>query len=356
MEFRVDIDPARMQALQERLFGDFSAAVTVPLCLLGERLGLYRALAERGPLTPAELASQTNTAERYAREWLQNQAAAGFVNYSKDDGRYCLPAESVAALVDESSPHFMFGAFDIVGGMFTDLAKLERAFRSGEGVAWGDHDPALFRGTERFFRPAYQQYLVKQWIPALSRHVGEQLTAGGRIADVGCGHGASSILLAQAFPNSTVVAFDPHAPSIERARAAAAAAGAPANLKFESAGAADFRGREFDLVLTLDCLHDMGDPLGAARHILLALRDNGSWMIVEPFAGDRPEENHTPVGRAFYAASTMICVPASLASNGPALGAQAGEARLREIVTDAGFSRFQRVAETPFHLVFEARR
>ncbi len=350
------IHEERMSAFMNQAFGEIAAAMSVPLTILGERLGLYRALKDGGAATPAELAARTGTAERYVREWAQNQAAAGFLAFASDSGKYSLPEEQAAALADEQSPYFLHGAFEIVSSMFADLDRMERAFKDGRGVPWSDHDAALFRGTERFFRPAYQRHLVSEWIPALSRHIKEQLTAGGRIADVGCGHGASSILLAQAFPNSTIVASDPHAPSIDRAREAAKRAGPLSNLSFEVAGAADFRGREFDLVLTLDCLHDMGDPIGAARHILLSMRDSGSWMIVEPFAHDLPEKNLNPVGRVYYAASTLVCVPASLASSGPALGAQAGEARIRDIVTRAGFTRFRRASETPFNLVFEAQR
>lgn len=348
------VDEGKMQALLGRAVADIGAAVSAPLVLIGDRLGLYRTLAALGPSTPEELARRTETHERYVREWLNNQAAGGYVTYDAASERYALSPEQAEALADETSPFFLPGAFQVIAAAFRAEPRIEKNFRDGKGLSWGEHDPLLFEGTERFFRPAYAANLVKAWIPALAG-VEAKLNAGATVADVGCGFGASSILMAQAYPASTIHGFDYHEPSIRAARERAKRAGVSERCVFEPADAVHFPGRNFDFVACFDCLHDMGDPAAAARHIRESLAAEGAWMIVEPFAGDRVEENLNPVGRVFYGASTMICVPASLAHGGPALGAQAGEARLREIVTAAGFTRFRRAAATPFNAVYEAR-
>jgi 2-polyprenyl-3-methyl-5-hydroxy-6-metoxy-1,4-benzoquinol methylase len=333
---------------------DIGAGVSAALVVLGDRLGLYKAMAGAGPLSPADLARRTGTSERYVREWLNNQACGGYVTYDPKTDRFTLPEEQAMALADESSPVYLHGAFQILFSMVRDEPKVEKAFRTGEGVDWGDHDPWLFEGTERFFRPVYNANLVTSWIPALDG-VEAKLKAGAKVADVGCGHGASTILLAKSYPRARVTGFDYHAPSIEWARKSAAKSELSDRVSFEVARSTDFPGSDFDLVCFFDCLHDMGDPVGAAKHVRQALKRDGTWMIVEPFASDRAEENFNPVGRVYYAASTMICVPASLAHKGPALGTQAGEARIREVVTKGGFTRFRRATETPFNMVLEAR-
>jgi len=349
------LDETRLKEFLGRVVGDLGAAMSAVLVLIGDRLGLYRAMAGAGPLTPAELAARAGIAERYALEWLSNQAAGGYVAYDATSGRFTLPPEQARALADESSQVFLAGAFQIVASLFKDEPKIARAFRSGEGVAWHEHDQALFDGGERSVRARYLANLVSSWIPALDGMVA-RLRAGARVADVGCGQGISTIMMARSFPKSRFTGFDFHAPSIERARAAARAAGVEANTRFEIADSKAFPGSGYDLVACFDCLHDMGDPVGVAGHVRRSLAPEGLWMIVEPFAHDQLEENLTPVGRLFYAASTMICVPASLAQPGrAALGTQAGEARIREVATQGGFRHFRRAVETPFNLVFEAR-
>jgi len=348
------IDEAKFGELLHKMLGDLGAAMSAALVVIGDKLGLYKAMHGAGPLTSAELAARTGTTERYVREWLCAQAASGYVTYDPASGRYTLPEEQAMVLADESSPTFMAGGFEVIAAAFNDEPKISEAFRTGAGVGWDQHDPRLFRGTERFFRAGYNANLVSSWIPALEG-AEAKLRRGARVADVGCGHGASTIIMAQAYPQSSFVGFDYHPPSIERARSAAAEAGVGDRVRFERASAKDYPGT-YDLVCFFDCLHDMGDPLGAATHVRQSLAADGSWLLVEPFAGDRPEENFNPVGRVFYAASTMVCTPASLAQEvGLALGAQAGEARLREIVTRAGFTRFRRATQTPFNLVLEAR-
>lgn len=312
-------------------------------------------MAGAGPLTSAELAQRTGLAERYVREWLASQAAGGYVDYDAQTGRYQLSLEQAFALADENSPAFLPGAFQVATAAIRAEGKITEAFRTGNGVGWHEHDPGLFHGTERFFRPGYAAHLISSWIPALDG-VEAKLKAGARVADVGCGHGASTVLMAKAYPASTFIGFDYHEPSVVRAREAAEQAGVADRVQFEVARAKDYPGRDYDFVTFFDCLHDMGDPVGAAAHVLETLKPDGTWMIVEPFAGDQVEQNLNPVGRAFYSASTLICTPASLSQEvGLALGAQAGEARLREVVTKGGFTRFRRAAETPFNLVLEAR-
>jgi SAM-dependent methyltransferase len=348
-------DPAKLDAFMGKMLTDMGAAATAALVLIGDKLGLFKALAEIGPATPKALAEKTGTAERYVREWLAAQAAAGYVQYLADNGTYAMTPEQATALADESSPAFVGGAFDVLQAMYMDEPKVTAAFKSGKGVGWHEHSTCLFRGTERFFRPGYAANLVQNWLPALDGVVAK-LERGAKVADVGCGHGASTIVMARAYPKSKFVGFDYHGPSVERARQAAKEAGVADRCTFEVAPAKSYPGTGYDLVALFDCLHDMGDPVGASRHIRDSLASDGTFLLVEPAAADTVEGNLNPVGRMFYAASTMICVPASLSQEvGMALGAQAGEARLREVVTAGGFKRFRKATSTPFNLVFEAR-
>jgi SAM-dependent methyltransferase len=350
------LDETKLNQFVGRMLGDMGAALGAALVLVGDRLGLYKAMAEAGPVTPAQLAKSTGTSERYVREWLAAQAAAGYVDYDKKTQQFSLSPEQAAVFADEQGPAFLAGFYDVVAAAVRDEPKITEAFRTGKGVGWHEHHGCLFRGTERFFRTGYNRHLVKEWLPALENVV-PKLERGARVADVGCGHGASTILMAQAFPKSHFHGFDYHLPSIERARSSAQAAGVADRCTFEVAAAKEYPGRDYDLVACFDCLHDMGDPVGAARHVRESLAADGTWMLVEPFANDHLHENLNPVGRVYYAASTMICTPASLSQEvGLGLGAQAGEARLKEVVTAGGFTRFRRATETPFNLILEARR
>ncbi|RAZ92428.1 SAM-dependent methyltransferase [Mesorhizobium hawassense] len=347
-------DKEKLEALLGKMLGDLGAITTGAAVLLGDRLGLFGAMSEGGKMTAGHLAQRTGTQERLVREWLSAQAAAGYVEYDEAVDSFYLSPEQVEVFVNEDSPAFMAGAFEVVSTLWLDEEKVRQAFRSGKGLGWHDHSACLFRGTERFFRPGYNANLIGSWLPALDGVV-EKLEQGIDVADVGCGHGASTVLMATAYPNSRFVGFDYHAPSIERARAAAKEAGVAGNTRFEVAPAKDFPGT-YDLVAFFDCLHDMGDPEGAAKHVHKALKPDGTWMIVEPFAHDQLSENLNPVGRIYYAASTFICTPASLSQEvGLGLGAQAGEARLRKVVAGGGFKRFRRATETPFNMVLEAR-
>jgi SAM-dependent methyltransferase len=348
------VDETALNNLLGKMVGDLGVAMGAALVILGDKLGLYKAMAGAGPLTSTELAAKTSTDERYVREWLAQQAAAGYLHYDSSSGRYLMTPEQELVFAAEGGPAFMMGAFEIVGAMMRDESKITEAFKTQRGVGWHEHDAALFSGTERFFRPGYGAHLLGEWLPALDG-VAAKLEQGAHVADVGCGHGVTTILMAKSFPRSSFIGFDYHQPSIERAAASANAAGIASNVSFQRALAKDYPGK-FDLVAFFDCLHDMGDPVGTAAHVLETLNPDGTWMIVEPFAHDRVEDNLTPIGRAFYAASTMICTPASRAQEiGLALGAQAGEKRIREVVMEGGFSRFRRAAETPFNLVYEAR-
>jgi SAM-dependent methyltransferase len=349
------LDMAKLDVFMGKMLGDMGAAASAALILVGDKLGLYKALAAAGPVSAAELAAKTGTAERYVREWLAAQAAGGYVEYHADKGTYSMTPEQAAALADDKSPAFVAGAFEVLGSMFKDEPKITEAFKSGKGVGWHEHSPCLFRGTERFFRPGYVANLVQNWLPALEGVVAK-LERGARVADVGCGHGASTVVMAKAFPKSKFTGFDYHAPSVEHAREAAREAGVDATCKFEVAPAKNYPGTGYDLVAFFDCLHDMGDPVGASKHVRDSLAPDGTWLLVEPAAADTVEGNLNPVGRIFYAASTMICVPASLSQEvGLGLGAQAGEVRIRKVVTDGGFTRFRKATSTPFNLVFEAR-
>jgi SAM-dependent methyltransferase len=335
--------------------GEVGASLNTALVVLGDKLGLYRAMAGAAPLTSSELAERTGTTERYIREWLNAQAAGGYVEYDPDTGRYVLPVEHAVALTDESSPAYLPGFFQIALGSIIDSPRIADAARTGGGIGWDDHVADVHEGCERFFRPGYNAHLVGEWLPALDGVV-DRLRRGATVADVGCGHGASTILMAEAFPASSFVGCDYHEGSIATARRQAHAAGVGDRVRFEVAPARSFPGSGYDLVTMFDCLHDMGDPYGAARHVRESLAADGTWMIVEPAAGDRVEENLTPVGRAYYGFSTLLCTPCSLSQEvGLALGAQAGGARIREIATGAGFNRFARVAETPLNDVYEAR-
>lgn len=349
------IDDDKLNALLGRMVTEFGALASAPLVILGDRLGLYKAMAGAGPMTVDQFSERTRLRVRYAQEWLSAQAASGFVDYDPNAQTHTLSPEAALVLADDSSPAFMGGGFECLMSMFFDIDKVQKAFRDGTGLAWREHHPSLFTGTERFFRAGYNANLEPSWIPALDG-MSERLHAGARVADVGCGFGASTIVLAQAYPASTFVGYDYHEPSINAARERAAAAGVADRVNFEVAGAKTYPGRDFDLVAFFDCLHDMGDPVGAARHVRETLSPDGMWMIVEPFANDRLEDNLNPVGRIYYSASTMVCTPCSLSQEvGLGLGAQAGEQRLCSVAREGGFSRFRRAAQTPFNLVFEAR-
>jgi len=349
------LDESKLNAFMGQAVQDMGAAMHASLVVVGDKLGLYKAMAGAGPMTPAQLASKSSTDERYVREWLNANAASGYVTYDAANKSYTLPPEQAFALAVEDSPAFLPGAFQMIGAIMRDVPKITEAFRTGRGVGWHEHDPELFQGTERFFRPNYAANLVSSWLPSLTG-VTAKLEAGARVADVGCGHGSSTILMAKAFPKSTFFGFDYHPASIEWAKKAAKDEGVGERITFEVASAKDFPGADYALVTFFDCLHDMGDPTGASKHVRSTLAPDGSWMIVEPFANDRVEDNLNPIGRVFYSASTMVCTPASRSQEvGLALGAQAGEARTREVVLGGGFSEFRRASETPFNLVFEAR-
>ena len=343
----------KLNAFLGKAVGDLGASVSAVLMLIGDELGLYTALAGQS-LSAEELAQKTGTNARYIREWLANQAAGGYVEYDEASDTYYLNEEQKLCLADPNGPVDLPGAYQIIEDLFYVRERAVENFRSGNGMEWGEHHRCLFYGTERFFRGGYNANLVSSWLPALDGVV-EKLAAGGRAADVGCGHGASTILMAQAFPNSQFVGIDYHGASIETARERAAKAGV-GNASFELADATSYRGDDYDLIGFFDCLHDMADPSDAARHARAALKPDGHCLLVEPFAGDSIAENLNPVGRLYYGASSLICVPVSLARRGPALGAQAGELRLRRVmVDDGGFTRFRRATQTPFNLIFEAR-
>jgi SAM-dependent methyltransferase len=333
---------------------ELGAAANAPLVLIGDKLGLYRAIAEAGSVSSFELAKHTGTSERYIREWLSAQAASGFVAYDTETERFSLTPEQTLVFADQDSPVLLTGGFYSVASLYADEPKLVEAFKTGRGIAWGDHDGCLFCGVEKFFRPSYRAHLTQDWIPALGT-VEQALKRGATVADVGCGHGASTLIMAETYPASTFIGFDYHPESIAHARELAEKAGLT-NVKFEVATAKEFPGQDYDLVTFFDCLHDMGDPAGAAAHVKSTLKPDGSWMIIEPFAGDSLAENLNAVGRVYYAFSTSVCTPSSLSQEvGAALGAQAGEARLRDVAKAGGFSRFRRATETPFNLILQAQ-
>ncbi|CAN7540131.1 methyltransferase domain-containing protein [Phenylobacterium sp. LjRoot164] len=351
----MQVDQSKLEAFQGKMLGDMGAAVSAALVILGDQLGLYKAMAKSGPTTSLKLASQTGTTERYVREWLAAQAASGYVEYDPVKSEFFLTPEQAMVFAEEGGPAFMAGGFEVLAAMFRDEPKVEAVFKNGKGLGWHEHDVCLFRGTERFFRPGYNAHLTTEWIPAMDGMEGK-LKSGARVADVGCGHGASTVLMAKTYPNSKFYGFDYHGPSIERAREAAKEAGVADRVTFEVASAKNFNGGAYDMIAIFDALHDMGDPVGAAKHIRESLAPDGSWLLVEPFANDDLADNLNPFGRIFYSASTMICTPASLSQEvGMGLGAQAGEKRLRQVAEDAGFTHFRRATETPFNLVFDVR-
>ncbi len=349
------INEDKMNEFLGKVVGDFGAALSSSLVYIGQKLGLYKALAADGPATPAELAQKTSTNERYIREWLLNQAASGYVDYDAESGCYSLSPEQTVALTDETSPFFVGGGFYVIKAMTHAVSRIENAFKNGGGILWGEHDPDLFVGTERFFRPGYAAHLIASWIPALTG-IEEKLKAGGKVADIGCGHGASTIIMAQAYPKSRFWGFDNHEASIKTARARAEDAGVTDRVTFEVADARTIPGENYDMIAFFDCLHDMGDPTGAAKRACETLAADGSALIVEPMAGNTVEENFNIIGRTFSGASTLCCTANSMALNGPALGAVATEDAIREAVLAGGFTQFRRATETPFNRIFEARR
>lgn len=348
------VDGDKLNAFLGQVVGDAGATTASIMVLLGDKLGLYKALAKDGPATPAELAARTKTVERYVREWANSQAAGGYLKYDSASGKYSMEPEQAMALTDDKSPAFVPGLFQVLQAAWNAAARIEEAFKNGGGVEWGHQHPALFEGTERFFRSSYIGNLVGAWLPALDGVV-DKLKKGVKVADVGCGLGASTIIMAQAFPNSKFVGFDSHATSIEMAKTRAKEAGVSDRVDFQVANATSFSGEGYDLVCFFDCFHDMENPLAAAKHARAKLAADGTLMMVEPFASDNPEQNHNPIGRLFYSVSTMICVAHSMALKGPALGAQAGEARLSGILKEGGFTRVRRATETPFNIILEAR-
>jgi SAM-dependent methyltransferase len=348
------VDETKLQEFIGKVVNEWGAAEGALITFVGDRLGLFKAMAEAGELTPEELAKKTGTHPRIIKEWLAGQAAGGFLTYNCVNETYILPEEQALALTDENSPAYIAGFYQSLVSLFKDEEKIIEAFRTGKGLGWGDHHHYLFEGTERFFKPNYVANLTSSWIPALE-YVEYKLKNGAKVADVGCGHGVSTILMARAYPNSKIIGFDSHEPSIEWARMQADKEDLR-NLTFEVAKSTDYPGDDYELVTFFDCFHDMSNPAGAAGHVLKTLKKkDGTWMLVEPFANDKVEDNLNPLGRVFYSVSSMVCVPASLNENGSALGAQAGEQRIAEIVKSAGFSKFRRASQTPFNLVFEAR-
>jgi 2-polyprenyl-3-methyl-5-hydroxy-6-metoxy-1,4-benzoquinol methylase len=349
------VDENKLNEFVGKFASDLGAVLHAATVLIGDELGLYKAMADGEPVTAGELAGRTDTDERYMREWLSSQVASGYVEYDPETDRFRLPPEQAFALTNEYNPLFVPGGLQVAASTIKDAGKVAGAIREGRGLGWHEHHHDLFEGTERFFRPNYIGNLIGSWIPALDG-VEEKLRSGAKVADIGCGHGSSTIIMAQEYPDSEFHGFDYHEGSIEAARRAATEAGVADRCSFEAASAKEYQGKDYDFVTVFDALHDMGDPVGAAEHVLGSLASDGTWMIVEPYAGDSLEDNINPVGRIFYSASTTICVPASKdQETGLALGAQAGEARMREVVAAGGFSRFRRAAETPFNLVFEAR-
>ena len=348
------MDEGKLHEFMGKLVTDMGGAAMLANVILGEELGLYRAMADSQPITPEALAEKTGCNARLLREWLSAHAASGYMEHN--DGQFRLPEEQAMALAIEDSPVYVAGGAGVIAALYHDKDKLLAAMRGNGALAWGDHHHCMFSGTERFFRPGYRAHLVAEWLPALDGVV-EKLQVGAKVADIGCGHGASTVVMAQAFPASTFVGFDYHAPSISTANQRAAEGGVAERAQFFEGSAKNYPGNDYDLVCYFDCLHDMGDPVGAARHAYQSLKPDGTVLLVEPYANDQLEQNSTPVGRLFYAASTFICTPNSLSQEvGLGLGAQAGEARLREVFSEAGFGQFRRAAETPFNLILEARK
>ena len=350
----MSIDMDKLNAFMGRFVGDLGATVHAGMVVIGDKLGLYKALATEA-MTSAELAAKTSTDERYVREWLSSQAAGGYVTYDEKTDKFSLTEEQAFALAKEDSPAYLPGAFQLALGSLAAVPRIAESFRSGAGMGWHEHDDGVFHGCEKFFRPGYAANLVSTWIPSL-QGVKEKLERGARVADVGCGKGASTLLMAKSFPKSHFFGFDYHDKSIEGAREAARREGVADRVTFEVAKAKEFPGKDYDFVAVFDCLHDMGDPVGAATHVRRSLHEDGTWMIVEPFANDELKDNLNPVGRVYYSFSTLLCTPCSRSQEvGLCLGAQSGEKRIREVIASAGFSRFRRATETPFNIVYEAR-
>ena len=349
-----EIDEQKLHEFMLKAVGDIGSTCSAMLVIIGEKLGLYKAMKESEPITSEELAKKTNTNERYIREWLANQAAGGYITYNPKDGKYTLPPEQAMALADENSPVYILGVYQTIRSLFQDENKFIEMFQSQKGLRWGEHHPDLFEGTARFFKPAYIGNLLNSWIPSLDG-VEEKLKKGAKVADIGCGYGISTTIMAKAFPNSKFYGFDNHTHSIEQAIKQARREGVTENIEFNSISANESIGNDYDLITFFDCLHDMGDPIGAMKFAKQSLKQDGTCMIVEPMANDKIEDNLNLVGRVYYAASTLICVPNSLADNGPALGAQAGEKKIKEVVEAAGFTRFKRAAQTPFNIVYEVK-
>jgi 2-polyprenyl-3-methyl-5-hydroxy-6-metoxy-1,4-benzoquinol methylase len=350
------IDEQKLHDFMLKAVGDIASTMSAMLLIIGDRLGLYKAMAESGkPITSEELAKKTNTNERIIREWLANQAAGGYITYNASDGKYTLPPEQAMALANENSPVYIHGAYQSIKSFFKDEDKFVEMFKSGKGLRWGEHHHDLFEGTARFFKPNYVGNLVSSWIPSLDG-VEEKLKQGAKVADIGCGYGISTILMAKAYPNSKFYGFDNHGPSIEQAKEVSTKEGVTVNTEFNIVSANDESiGNDYDLITFFDCLHDMGDPVGAMKFAKQSLKPDGICMIIEPMANDKVEDNLNLVGRTYYAASTLVCVPNSLADNGPALGAQAGEKKIKETVEAAGFTKFRRAAQTPFNIIYEAK-
>jgi SAM-dependent methyltransferase len=350
------IDQAKLEAFVGKAIGEFGAIASAALVVIGDKLGLYRAMAGSGALTPAELAARTDTVEIYIYPWLVNQAASGIVDFDPSTGRYTLPTEQAIALTDETSPFFVLGGYEVITSTIKSEPKITEAFRTGGGISWGEHDSGLFHGTERFFRPGYEANLISSWIPALDG-AEAKLVSGATVADIGCGHGISTIIMAHAFPTSRFFGFDYHEPSIERAREIASQEGLSDRVVFDVADASGFPGSDFDLIAYFDCLHDFGDPIGAVTQARHALKPDGHVLIVEPMAGDRDEDNLNPIGRIFSAASVLVCTPNALSAGEKAhpLGTIATERAIRDVLHAGGFTRFRRATATPFNRIFEAR-
>lgn len=354
MTSQVTIDEKRLNEFMIKAAGDIGSTMSSMLVIIGERLGLYKAMANSGPVTSTELANNTKTSERYVREWLANQAACGYVTYDPSNQKYFLPAEQSMVLADENSPVYMHGAYQLIKSLFKDEDKFVEMFSTGKGLRWGDHHHDLFEGTARFFKPNYVGNLVQSWIPSIEG-MEDKLKSNAKVADIGCGYGISTTIMAKAYPNSKFYGYDNHGPSIEKAKELSKIEGLKDNIEFKTVSANESIGNDYDLLTFFDCLHDMGDPIGAMKYAKQSLKEDGVCMIVEPMANDKVEDNLNLVGKIFYAGSTLICVPNSLADNGPALGAQAGEKRIKEIVEAAGFSKFRRATQTPFNIIYEAR-
>lgn len=350
------LDQKKLDEFLGKVVGEWGAALDSLLIFVGDKLGLYGAMVgNEGPIhiTPEALAAKTSTHPRMIREWLFAQSAGGYVEYNPEDGTFTIPEEIGIALTDENSPAYIQGAYQLLASLFSDNQKIIKAMKTGKNLGWSDHHQSFFEGTERFFKPVYVANLISSWIPALEG-VEDKLISGAKVADIGCGRGVTTILMGKAYPRSQIIGYDNHSQSIKWARKQADREGLK-NVKFELGRSTDYSGNDYDLVTFFDCLHDMSDPAGAAKHALQTIKDNGTLMIVEPFANDKAEQNFNPIGRIMYASSTIVCVPASLKDDGPALGAQAGQSRLESIIRSAGFSKFRRAAETPFNIVFEAK-